>query len=317
MEASQFDLRGICERVPWWGMFLTSIVTFLATDKELPDLGRTTINLIDGDLIAPREVAKGRADIAFSTPPVSVGMAYRGVGPFRKKMDNLRAIGTLPHPDGMAWAVPADSGINSIEEMKDKPLRLALPDRNSPVRFVVEKILAAYGMPLEKLKSRGWQIIEEWRGLFRVVGLVMDGKADAVVHEGLTAAWPALTESRLMRFLPIRNDVLQKMADKYGYGSGVISKGMLRGVEEDVPCIDFSGWIMFVRSDMPDNIAYRITRIFVEKRGLFEAPFRGLGQPPEKSALAYPIDPNQLWQNVGGVPLHPAAERYYKEHGYM
>jgi uncharacterized protein len=315
MKAAEFDLRCVCERVPAWGIFFSLIAGFLARQTELPDLGKTNIELIEGDLITPTIVSKGQADIGFSTPPVSVGMAYRGLGPFRRRLANLRAIGTLPHNDRMAWAVPAESGINSIDEMRDKPLRLALPDERSPVRFVVEKILAAYGTTLEYLKSRGWQIIEEKRGLYRVVGLVTEGKADAVIHEGLTAAWPALTESRLMRFLPIRQDVLQKMAKEYGYQNGVMSKGLLRGIEEDVPCIDFSGWMLFVNSDMPDNIAYRITQIFVEKRAAFEAQFRGI--PREKSALDCPIDPKNLWRNRGEVPLHPAAERYYLEHGYM
>jgi TRAP-type uncharacterized transport system substrate-binding protein len=90
---------------------------------------------------------------------------------------------------------------------------------------------------------------------------------------------------------------------------------MLRGVEEDVPCIDFSEWLMFVRSDMPDDLAQRITRIFVEHRSAFETVFRN--RPLEKSDLVYPIDPRQVWRNVGQIPLHPAARRYYQEHGYM
>jgi len=28
-------------------------------------------------------------------------MAYKGVGPYRKKMENLRTIGSLPHDDRM------------------------------------------------------------------------------------------------------------------------------------------------------------------------------------------------------------------------
>jgi len=294
-------------------MFFAWIQSYLR--NEYPSLSKTTIELIEGDLVTPSAIANGEADIGFITPPVCAGMAYRGVGPYSKKMENLRAIGTFPHDDRMMWAVPADSGIYSIEEMKDKPLRLALPDKRGPVRFVVEKILEAYGTPLETLRSHGWEIIEE-PGLFRIINLAMEGKADAVIHEGRkTNIWIQLAESKALRYLPIRDDVLQKMVDEYGYRRGVLSKGMLRGVEEDTPCIDFSGWMIFVRSDMDDDIAYRMTRIFVEKKEAFEYYFRGL--PPEKSELVCPIDPYQVWRNVGEIPLHPAAERYYKENGYM
>jgi uncharacterized protein len=40
------------------------------------------------------------------------------------------------------------------------------------------------------------------------------------------------------------------------------------------------------------------------------------GLPVEKSDLVYPIDPRALCRNTG-VPLHPGAERYYREHGYL
>jgi hypothetical protein len=38
--------------------------------------------------------------------------------------------------------------------------------------------------------------------------------------------------------------------------------------------------------------------------------------PVERSPMTYPIDPYTMWQGIG-VDLHPGAERYYREHGYM
>ena len=312
MSAREFELTFRSNSVPFWGMFFS---LFVSLGMELPSLRKTTIELIPGNFPTVSAIAEGEADMGIITPPVCATMAYRGVGPYNKKMENLRAIGSFPHDDRMMWAVPADSGINSIEEMKDKPLRLAIPDTTCPVRFVVEKILEAYDTSLDDLKSHGWQILEEEHP-FRCMELAIQGKADALIHEGRkTPPWIKLTQSRLMKFLPIREDVLQKMADEYGYRKAVLSKGMLRGVDGEVPCIDFSDWLMFVRNDMPDDLAYRITRIFIERREDFEVSFRRL--PPEKSDLVYPIDPKQVWRNVGEIPLHPGAERYYKEHGHM
>ena len=56
--------------------------------------------------------------------------------------------------------------------------------------------------------------------------------------------------------------------------------------------------------------------IIIEKREkLFEFHFRNI--PEEACNLVIPIDPKQVWKNVGGVPIHEGAERYYKESGYM
>lgn len=52
----------------------------------------------------------------------------------------------------------------------------------------------------------------------------------------------------------------------------------------------------------------------VEQRAELEARYRH--HPPEHAAMTYPIDPYAMWQGLG-APLHPGAERYYREHGYM
>jgi uncharacterized protein len=59
---------------------------------------------------------------------------------------------------------------------------------------------------------------------------------------------------------------------------------------------------------MDDEVAYRITAVFVEHRGEMEARFRNI--PVEHSPLTYPIDPSKMWNGLG-VPLHPGAERYH------
>jgi len=313
MSSQEFELTLQADPVYAFGIILSIISD--ALHYELPSLRKTTINLIPGMFSPVSAVAEGEADMGLTTPPVCVTLAYRGLGPFKKKMKNLRAIGSFPHDDRLMWAVTEDSGINSIEEMKDKPGRLVLRSAEHPVRLVVEKILEAYGTSLNDLKRCGWQIIEESHTL-KIPVFVTKGKADAVIDEARkTPPWIQLTESRSMKFLPVREDVLQKMEDQYGYRKAILSKGMLRGIEKDVPCIDFSEWLMFVRDDMPDDFAYLIARIFDERKGQFEAYFRNI--PLERSDLVYPIDMKKVWRNVGDIPLHPGAERYYREHGYM
>ncbi len=302
------------DRVAPWGWFFASIAD--AINIESPSRQNFTIKLVLGEFSTSNAIADGEAEVGMTTPPACVTMAYRGVGPYTKKMPNLRAIGSLPHDDRMVWAVPADSGINSIEDMKDRPLRLALPGADFPVRFAVERILELYGLPLPELIRRGWQVVEESHCL-KIPLVVLEGRADAVVHEArLTPAWRQLTEKRRMRFLPIREDILDTLEREYGYRKAVLSRGMLRGVEKDTPCVDFSDWMLFVRDDMPDDLAYLITKIFVEKKGeCFERFFAST--PADRREMTVPIDPKQVWRNVGGIPLHPGAEKYYKDHGYM
>jgi len=297
-----------------WGLFFAELAEFLS--GELTNLRKVRIDLVLGDFLTPQAVANKDADVGFVTPPACVTMAYRGIGPFTKKMENLRAIGSLPHDDRMMWAVPAESKIHGIKDMKNHPLRLVIPDKDFPVRFAVDRVLDAYGMSVDDLKHHGWQIIEESHCL-KIPTFVIEGKADALVHEGRkTPAWLELGRKRLMRYLPIDEPILRDLERTYGYRKAVLSKGMFPGIEGDVPCVDFSDWLLFTREDMPDEFIYLLTKLFVEKRErLFEFHFRNI--PIEACNLTCPIDPKQVWKNVGEIPIHKGAERYYKEHGYM
>ena len=132
-----------------WGLFFSEIAELMS--GELPALKKATIDLVLGDFLTPQAVSGKEADVGFVTPPACVTMAFRGVGPYHHKMENLRAIGVLPHDDRMLLAVPEDFRIHSIKDMKDYSLRLVILNRDFPVCFAVEKILGAYGAPTDEI----------------------------------------------------------------------------------------------------------------------------------------------------------------------
>ncbi len=173
MKEKEMNLTFRSDIVWPWGLFFSELAEFLS--GELPSLRRVKIDLVLGDFLTPLAVSTKEADVGFVTPPACVTMAYRGVGPFTRKMENLRAVGALPHDDRMIWAVPADSPIHSIRDMKDHPMRLVIPDKDFPVRFAVERILEAYGLSIDGLRRAGWQIIEESHCL-KIPNLVHSGQ---------------------------------------------------------------------------------------------------------------------------------------------
>lgn len=308
-----FELHFRAEPVPWWNLFFGWIG--MALGIQLPELARTTVEVVPGDLVTVAAVAAGEADFGFTTPPACATMGLRGVGYFDEKLENLRAVANFPHDDRLIWAVPAELGVHSIEDLWDHKLRVAHAGSGGPVCFAVEQILNAYGMPRAELEARGWEF-KEADYLFGVVSLVTRGEADIIVHEGRkTPPWAHLLQAREMTFLPIREDVIEQMVTNYGFRRAILSKGMLDGaVTEDLPTLDWSGWLLFTHADMDEELVYRIASIIVEQKYLFEWAFQGL--PVEKSDLVCPIDPRALCQNTG-VPLHPGAERYFREQGYL
>lgn len=70
-----------------------------------------------------------------------------------------------------------------------------------------------------------------------------------------------------------------------------------------------SGWPIVTHANFPDELAYHFVAALEKIRG--EIPYDAAVVPPMssfcRSTEAGPLD----------IPLHPGAERYYREHGYL
>ena len=73
----------------------------------------------------------------------------------------------------------------------------------------------------------------------------------------------------------------------------------------DVPAVVTAGELI-INKDVPEDVAYTIIKILCEN---IEEVHKI--NPANKN-----FDPKTGWKNVA-VPLHPGAEKYYKEAGYM
>ena len=78
---------------------------------------------------APVNVDRGKFHFGFANPSGVARMAYLGRGSYKKKMA-LRAIGVFPSWDRLVFAVRADTGIHSIEEIKATRFPAASLDAN-------------------------------------------------------------------------------------------------------------------------------------------------------------------------------------------
>ena len=74
---------------------------------------------------------------------------------------------------------------------------------------------------------------------------------------------------------------------------------------EDHWCIDYSGWPLYARADLPDNLAYKAARAAVARAPeiVWEPEYRGV-QELFTEGDSSPMD----------VPLHPGAARFWREH---
>lgn len=262
-------------------------------------------------------LVSSEVDLTITTPyDVTPEWAMAGSNFFKGETPRpfIRSLGWLPQNDRLVFAVREDTGITSFQDLRDRkfPLKIAsgFRTKDNLMMWAIDRVLEEHGVEVE---AWGGEWVEH--DFPRIcVPFVTNGQANAIINEAIVVPqWRELVEKVPMRFLPFEPEALKALAKKYGLRPAVLRKGYLK-VPEDVPCLDWSNWAILVREDMDEALAYRLTAIMVEQRAELEGRYRHL--PSEIAPLTYPIDPYSMWKGVG-APLHPGAERYYRENGYM
>ena len=274
-------------------------------------VANVTMNPAQACYEGPFRVADGTYHMAITTPGWFIRLAAQGLPPFDKPLP-LRTLASFPHDDRMAFGVKRSLGITSLHQIRDKkiPLKVstAPPGSWHPAFWGAETVLAEYGFSFKAMEAWGGKLLADRpRFINHPNSKPVSDDFDAVFDEALmTRRWRRITDENDMIFLPIEEDVMAKLEAK-GWERGVIAKGRFRGIDADVAAADFSDWLLFCREDMDEELAY-LTIAAIEEQGReIEALY-----PPPFAALTGPIDLRKLARKPP-IPLHPGAERYYRE----
>ena len=111
-----------------------------------------------------------------------------------------------------------------------------------------------------------------------------------------------------MKILTLREETVRKL-EALGYRRGIIEKKDYPELPADVLSIDFSGWPVFCHEKTDDElVTYFCEGLEKRKHAI---PYQGPPPLPlERMCYDSPDGPMD-------VPLHPAAERFWREQGYL
>jgi uncharacterized protein len=259
-------------------------------------------------------VGRGEVDVALATPTAFVPRAIEGKGiATDEAFADLCALGTMPQTDRLVLAIDGKFGIRSFDELRRKApaLRIATSPNNgvNVIGYAAQRVMALAGMPRATIEAWGGRYIERERP-DTCLNLVRDGEADAVIHEAImTQWWQDLANGTDLSFLPLEENVLAAMERDYQWPRATLPDGYLRGMAGPFTTLDFSDFLMIAREDLPDDVAYLIAWCLCERRQVVDNAYRHI--LPERSPVTYPLVPAKIAQTA--IPLHPGAERYYRE----
>jgi TRAP transporter TAXI family solute receptor len=261
--------------------------------------------------ISDRQFAEGTvfrpdAPIDFGiTQMERVRWAYEGAdsyntdGPFK----NLRLIAKIESPSYLMIAAVQSSGITDLKQIRENkmPVRIMLGVGGGPLNTVLDY----YGITKKDVTAWGGKFIEGNALLKNPdFDLIMGISVLSNYPEG--NMWYEMTQKKDLVFFPIAEDLRQELVREDGAELVELPFRYMRGVgDKPLPTVGMSGLAVYGRDDLPDQFVYDVARALDEKHGLI----KWANQP-------FSYDPATVW-NGADVPLHPAAERYYRERGYM
>lgn len=251
-----------------------------------------------GSLYTLKVLSNNEADFAMAGNDVSLD-ALKGAGSFNgKTFPDLRGVSSL-FIEAFHVVVRADSPIKTFEDLKGKRIGVGPPA--SGTGLASQRVLPLLGLPPDSFRKLelGFQESADY---------LRDGNVDAVVYQvGLPYA-PVVdvSVSRPVRVLPIPAAAIERIRAAYPFYVPVtVPQDTYRGMTEAANAVAVK-MLLLSTTRTPDKAVYDTVRQLYDNLGVVRAAH----QAGTSITLERALDGMT-------VPLHPGAERFYKERGLV
>lgn len=240
---------------------------------------------------------QGKGEIAFTLGD-SLVFARDGIeeAGFKTKLDKLRGVAAI-YPNYIQVVASKASGIKTLADLKGKRLSVGAP--KSGTELNARAILGAAGLSYKDLGKIEYLPFDE------SVELMKNRQLDATLQSaGLgVAAIRDLAASVEITVVEIPAAIVDKARSPYV--KGVIPARTYTGQDANVATATVVNYLV-TRADVSDNTVYAMTKAMFEHL-------------PDLAASHSAAKGIQLAHALDGmpIPLHPGAERYYREKGLL
>jgi TRAP transporter TAXI family solute receptor len=254
---------------------------------------RGSVDNVNAIISGLRNSGFAQSDVAY--------WAYTGTGTMEGKepAKELRTIAAL-FQEHIHLVALKKSNINSVKDLKGK--RVSLDEPGSGTYVDAKLILESNGLSTSDVKA------EALKGKAATDAL-RNGKVDAIfVVAGFpTGAIVELASAVDVKLVPIDGAGAKALTSKYGFFSqSPIPSGTYEGVDEVNTVAVGAQWFTSAKED--NELIYQITKALWNKES---RKLMDVGHAKGKT-----ITPATALSGVG-VPLHPGAEKFYKEAGLL
>lgn len=249
-----------------------------AENLNLLQAGRGELGIALGDAVS--DAWKGDAEAGFKT-----------------KLDKLRGLSGT-YNNYIQIVAGADSGIKTLADLKGK--RISVGAAKSGTELNARAILKAAGINYSDLAK------VEYLAFGESVELMKNRQLDATLQSaglGVASIRDLATAVKII-VIPVPADVVAKVGDA-AYQAAVIPANTYTGQTMDIATAAIPNFLV-THSGVSDELAYQMTKSMYENLDSLYAAHNSAKVIKRENAIkGMPI------------PLHPGAERYYKEVGLV
>ena len=261
----------------------------------------------------------GDAELALLNTRGLGSMAMRGVGLFDEPFPSLRALGTFPHYDWLMFCVDRSFGVRTFAELRERkpPIRLTTGylDGDNAVGFCAVELLKRHGIDPAELERWGGGLIPT--GLFETFELIESGEANAICQEGVFSdSFRDLMRQRPMHYLQPEPRVIEELRADWGWEPLTVPANFYVDQPEPLVALDYSAWPLCARADLDEELAYTIACMVLDYGSELNQKTLTVGKRVNLSSGQPPVVPQEV-VDTSPVPLHPGAERLYRERGLL
>ena len=254
------------------------------------------------------KLQQGETEIAWGLPPF-IAASYAGQDPYKDKHADMRLVMNGLGFVHIQFCVPADYQAKSIREIFEskKPITIGTTPPGGSDEWVMRKVFEFYQTTYADVRGRGGKVVLV--SYTDLANQYRDRNMD-ILFANLAVPGAAIQEASLarkMRILPMDDDLI-KFMEGHGLSRGVIPKGTYKDVvnnDADIPTIAMANTIV-ANAKVPADVVHDFVKVLLGNLDGVRKVHPAFKDFNPKDAV-----------KLGNVPLHPGAERAYREAGLL